>query len=191
LATVSRKDAILEAARAEFAEYGYSGARIERVAASAKSNKQLIFHYFGSKDGLYTSVVASAFASAPTPPAEVAIPSDGIRGFLGSFAEWLMAMPGAALTIVECAPGRHAPPAAAVHVSTFLSRTSLGLRKLIDEGQRKGFYRDDVDWQQIVNLAVGSIVAGELFRATGSGLPSEPNPGAVVARMVIDYCEWR
>ena len=42
-----------EAARAAFAEGGLEGARVDDIARRAGINKQLVYHYFGSKDGLF------------------------------------------------------------------------------------------------------------------------------------------
>jgi AcrR family transcriptional regulator len=47
---------LLEAAREEFAACGIVGGRIDRIAAAARSNKAQIYHYFGSKDGLFDAV---------------------------------------------------------------------------------------------------------------------------------------
>lgn len=47
---------LLVAATAEFAEYGIEGARVDRIAAAALSNKAQIYHYFGSKDRLFDAV---------------------------------------------------------------------------------------------------------------------------------------
>lgn len=47
---------LLEAARDEFATYGIAGARVDRIAAAAQSNKAQIYHYFGNKDGLFDAV---------------------------------------------------------------------------------------------------------------------------------------
>jgi AcrR family transcriptional regulator len=49
---------LLEAAAAEFAELGISGARVDRIAKAAQTNKAQIYHYFGSKGGLFTAVLA-------------------------------------------------------------------------------------------------------------------------------------
>ena len=54
------KARILTAAVAEFAEYGYAGARIDRVAAAAKANKSMIYVYFGNKDRLFDAVIDAA-----------------------------------------------------------------------------------------------------------------------------------
>ena len=48
---------ILSAALAEFASKGISGARVDRIATRSKTNKRMLYHYFGSKDGLYRAVL--------------------------------------------------------------------------------------------------------------------------------------
>lgn len=50
---------LVEAATAEFAEHGIAGARVDRIAAAARSNKAQIYHYFASKDGLFDTVFAA------------------------------------------------------------------------------------------------------------------------------------
>jgi AcrR family transcriptional regulator len=52
---------ILDAARAEFGEHGLSGGRVERVARRAGVKKQLIYHYFRSKEALYSAVLEDTF----------------------------------------------------------------------------------------------------------------------------------
>ena len=49
---------LLASARHEFAQYGIAGARVDRIAADAGSNKAQIYHYFGSKDALFDAVFA-------------------------------------------------------------------------------------------------------------------------------------
>jgi AcrR family transcriptional regulator len=51
------KDAIVAAARTQFAERGYSGTTIRSVAADADVNPALVHHYFGSKDQLFLAVL--------------------------------------------------------------------------------------------------------------------------------------
>lgn len=49
---------LLDAAAREFAEYGTAGARVDRIAAAARSNKAQIYHYFTNKDGLFDAVMS-------------------------------------------------------------------------------------------------------------------------------------
>jgi TetR/AcrR family transcriptional regulator len=48
---------IVQAAVSEFAAKGMAGARIESIAARAKINKQLVYHYFESKEDLFLEIV--------------------------------------------------------------------------------------------------------------------------------------
>ncbi|MDF2235350.1 TetR/AcrR family transcriptional regulator [Albimonas sp. CAU 1670] len=52
---------ILDAARALFARKGYSGARVEEIAASTSYSKRMIYYYFGDKEGLWRAVLAEAY----------------------------------------------------------------------------------------------------------------------------------
>lgn len=52
---------ILQAARAEFAEKGFDGARVDSIAGRAQANKQLIYYYFTNKDVLFTRVLEEAY----------------------------------------------------------------------------------------------------------------------------------
>ena len=53
---------ILDAARNEFVSHGLSGARVDRIANHSGVNKNLIYHYFGSKDALYLAVLEDIYA---------------------------------------------------------------------------------------------------------------------------------
>ncbi|CAH1653596.1 TetR family transcriptional regulator [Hyphomicrobiales bacterium] len=54
---VASRQALMAAARVEFAQKGLAGARVDEIAARAGVNKQLVYHYFGDKDGLYLAVL--------------------------------------------------------------------------------------------------------------------------------------
>ncbi|AMM18903.1 hypothetical protein AX769_00550 [Frondihabitans sp. PAMC 28766] len=66
---------LLAAARKEFAAYGIAGARVDRIALESGSNKAQIYHYFGSKDGLFdavfTSIVGQVVEGVPLDPADL------------------------------------------------------------------------------------------------------------------------
>jgi TetR/AcrR family transcriptional regulator len=59
---VATKAALLKAAVAEFAAKGLAGARIDEIAQRAGVNKQLVYHYFGSKDELYRAALEQVYA---------------------------------------------------------------------------------------------------------------------------------
>jgi len=53
---------ILDAATAEFARNGLGGARVDRIAAAAGTNKRMLYYYFGSKEKLFLAVLERAYA---------------------------------------------------------------------------------------------------------------------------------
>jgi TetR/AcrR family transcriptional regulator len=52
-----RRERLLEMATREFAAKGLAGARVDAIARAARSNKQLVYYYFGNKLGLYNEVI--------------------------------------------------------------------------------------------------------------------------------------
>jgi len=53
--------AILAAATREFTEKGFGGARINDIAARARINKRMLYHYFGGKEALYVAVLENIY----------------------------------------------------------------------------------------------------------------------------------
>ena len=53
---------ILAAATDEFARHGLGGARVDRIALRARSNKRMLYYYFGSKEKLFLAVLESTYA---------------------------------------------------------------------------------------------------------------------------------
>ena len=58
----STRSGILAIATREFADKGYSGARVDEIAAKTRTTKRMIYYYFGSKEQLYVAVLERAYA---------------------------------------------------------------------------------------------------------------------------------
>src|SRR5258707_4491824 len=58
------KKRILAAATEEFTEHGIAGARVDRIAAAARSNKAMLYAYFGNKEQLFEAVFAQMVTAA-------------------------------------------------------------------------------------------------------------------------------
>lgn len=80
---VRTRAAILAAATAEFAEHGFSGARVDAIAARAGINKRMLYHYFGDKEALYLVVLEEAYAGIRGAEATLDLgrrqPEEGLR----------------------------------------------------------------------------------------------------------------
>jgi AcrR family transcriptional regulator len=57
------KSEILDVAMHEFAERGFSGARVDEIAAQTQTTKRMIYYYFESKERLYTAVLERCYAT--------------------------------------------------------------------------------------------------------------------------------
>jgi AcrR family transcriptional regulator len=55
---------ILDVALREFARHGYSGARVDEIAAQTRTTKRMIYYYFNKKEDLYIAVLEQAYSTA-------------------------------------------------------------------------------------------------------------------------------
>jgi TetR/AcrR family transcriptional regulator len=88
---------ILLAAAAEFAERGYAGARVDRIARRARVNKAMLYYHFRSKQELYRTLLRRTFvvvaerlaaiaASGADPSAKLDRAIAAIAGFIDEHA---------------------------------------------------------------------------------------------------------
>lgn len=60
-ASADMRRALLDAGKTEFANYGYDGARLERIAAKAGCAKRMLYYYFGNKQDVYLAVIEQCY----------------------------------------------------------------------------------------------------------------------------------
>jgi AcrR family transcriptional regulator len=88
--SAATKQRLLEAASEEFSAHGIAGARVDRIAAAAQANKQLIYAYFGSKDGLFDAALTdSCTAMIDAVPFE----AEDIPGYVGRLFDYAVEHP--------------------------------------------------------------------------------------------------
>jgi TetR/AcrR family transcriptional regulator len=61
---------IMDAARDEFAAHGLAGARIDAIARRAGLSKQLLYHYFPSKEALFQEILEHKFGQHLASPSD-------------------------------------------------------------------------------------------------------------------------
>lgn len=90
------KRALLDAGRSEFAAYGLAGARTDRIAATSGVNKQRIYAYFGSKEGMFQAVLSDALDTllglVPFPDGELS-PADFLSQYVAAVSAYHRAHP--------------------------------------------------------------------------------------------------
>lgn len=61
-ASADMRRALLDAGKTEFANFGYDGARLERIAAKAGCAKRMLYYYFGNKKDVYLAVIEQSYS---------------------------------------------------------------------------------------------------------------------------------
>ena len=89
--------AILSAATEEFARHGLDGARVERIALRARTNKRMLYYYFRSKDDLFLAVLERAYDRIRTAEKALSLldvpPEEGVRRLVRFTWEYYLANP--------------------------------------------------------------------------------------------------
>ena len=166
----SRRQRILAAAEAEFAKHGFAGARVARIAEVADVNKQLLFHYFQSKTGLYEAVAESVATRATLEPPQGRTPGERLRATV----EYL----------VRTAQGHRA-----LLQDGWLTQAADLVASIIEDGQRSGHFRDDVDPQEIAEVVVAASF-GNALRDHDKRRAGDWFAGSL-AQLVMDHATWR
>lgn len=122
---------LLDAARDEFAAVGIAGARVDRIAAAAASNKAQIYHYFGSKDGLFDAVFDAMVAETLD---EVVIDADDLPGYAGRLHDSYVRRPW----VQRLATWYRLERGDTQHPIDAVVRSNAGKLRVIEDAQRDG-----------------------------------------------------
>lgn len=151
---------ILTAARDEFAEKGFDGARVEKIAAGANVNKQLLYHYFENKDQLFTRVLEDAYRDIRQHEAALALdhlPADEAVMALVEFTwRYYLAHPEfiRLLNSENQLQARHLKDSANV---TRINASWLEIsQSVLARGRREGTLRADIDAMQL-NINISAL----------------------------------
>lgn len=187
-ATRSRRSDILNAARREFATAGFAGARIERIAAAAAVNKQLLFHYFGSKEGLFSAALADLLAGLEAGPEQGPSPAAQIRGVVAELVMAVRSLPGIVAILADARSNPEFPEQAALLVAGWRGRLLGRLAAALRDGQKRGYFRDDVDPDGMAAVALAAALG--VVAVDGAGNPG-PAFEEFLPSMLVEHCAWR
>ncbi|AEE21325.1 transcriptional regulator, TetR family [Glaciecola sp. 4H-3-7+YE-5] len=153
---------ILDAARSEFAEKGIAKARVESIAATAGVTKQLIYHYYQSKEQLFAYVLdeSSGDAMANLTKKDYADkpPREALANFIVDFPTPFKD-PELATLAME---GIHYHDTHSTPRNQFKKKSPILLKKfsdIIERGIESGDFRADFSSEQLF-AALGLISTG-------------------------------
>ncbi len=151
---------ILAAAKREFAQKGLAGARVDTIADRAAANKRMIYHYFGSKEGLFRQVLEDAYIDIRTAEQQLNLdhlaPAEALERLVRFTWEYYLANPEF-ITLVNSENLHRARHLAASEVIHDISRRFVGMVKsLLERGAEAGVFRPGIDPVQL-NITIAAI----------------------------------
>jgi AcrR family transcriptional regulator len=141
--------ALMKAALKEFAQHGFSGGRIDRIAKAAKCNIRMLYHYFGDKKGLYVAVLEAAYADLRQKEAALKIdveqPLEGMLELMRFTYVYFQSNPmfEGLLRAENMMQGKFVLRSKPVPEGAFSLKKTIA--DLIASGQAKGVFRDNLD----------------------------------------------
>jgi AcrR family transcriptional regulator len=182
------REAIVAAARSVFAEHGFGAATTREIATRARASEVLIFRYFGSKAGLFETIVIEPFNELLTSfiatNVDWGAQTDRRRNseqFVSSFFEFLSTNADLLQALAKSAPN-----GAADHMhglDAYFRRSSARLRRVYaEEGAVP-----DVDPDLTVRFGFGMLAAAVLFRDWffPDGAPDSELQKQALSRMIF------
>jgi len=161
-AAVTREN-ILKVATREFAERGYDGASIEAIVLRCEISKNLIYHYFDSKEGLFIEVMERAYGAMRERQnglTQTGDPVHDMRMLVEKTIQHFIDQPDFHLLLST----ENLHKAAHIRKSTVISQMFNPLRaalsEILQQGKDQGVFRQDAEW---VDLYVSISGLGAYF----------------------------
>jgi TetR/AcrR family transcriptional regulator len=175
---------ILDAARGEFAQRGFSAARLQDIAERAGIKHPTLLYHFGTKERLYAAVIEQAMEDwagmtslavtrAPRGFARVAALVDAGLEFFASHHDFVVIWRREAIE-----GGGRLQQAIVEHMRPFFDRAVVFLRAEVEAGQLRE--HDPIELMQLVYGAVMTYFSDAGFRARL--LDEDPLAPAATAR---------
>ncbi|MDM0045121.1 TetR family transcriptional regulator [Variovorax dokdonensis] len=144
---------ILASAIEEFSEYGFAGARIERISQRAGTVDRMLYYYYGNKERLYQAVLEKIYADMIGEQRAFVTPDDpveGMRRLVQHSWDHYESHPHLVRVLMNenLLRGKH------IRQSSQVTRTSFPLvetvTSLLDAGQAQGLFRRDVSAEHVL-----------------------------------------
>lgn len=155
------KDRLLAVALDLFADRGYDGVAVDEIVDAAGVNKRMVYHYFGSKEGIYSAVLGQAYEGLRAseekffaPRKSRGHPRKAVHDLVGLYFEFLRSHPEFVRLLLweNLQRGTHlGQTGPAVSKSPMLAH----LQTLLDAGVADGSFRRGLDARQVLVSLIG------------------------------------
>ena len=140
---------IVEIATEEFANKGFSGARVDDIAARTNTSKRMIYYYFSDKEGLFVAVLEQAYSRIRQIETTLELdniePESALRALIGFTFDYQNANENfIRLVMVEnIHKGIHLARSRIIEELNLSAITTL--RDIYRRGRMAGIFRDGID----------------------------------------------
>jgi AcrR family transcriptional regulator len=190
---------ILAVATREFADKGYTGARVDEIAARTSTTKRMIYYYFGGKEQLYIAVLEQAYSAIRALERQVDVehlePEEALRQLAALTFDHHEANPDF-IRLVSIENIHHAEHLAQSEILAGLADPALGgLTVVLERGRATGRFREDADpldvHMIISSFCVFRLANRHTFKAIFGRDMLDPSRRehyrAMLGDLVIDY----
>lgn len=144
---------LLVAARREFARNGLAGTRVDEIAAQAGVNKQLVYHYFGDKNAIYSAVLQWIYDEIIEHGRSFSIeglgPDQALRKLVQSSFDYLELHPDFATILNDENRNAAAHGRNLTHFVDIRRRLLRIISRTLSQGVREGVFRKGVNPEQL------------------------------------------
>ncbi len=152
------RERLLRAGEKLFAERGADATSVERLSREAGLNRRMIYHYFGSKEGLYRAVIQRMYdrsASIEVPLAHMLLPADQLlERIIRAYYAFLRDHPEF-VRLLAWENLRQGRAARDIGIAETKAPILEALRLALQAGIREGRFRRDVDERQLLISCMG------------------------------------
>ena len=140
---------IIEVATEEFAGKGFSGARVDDIAARTKTSKRMIYYYFDGKQGLYIAVLEAAYRRIREIETALNLAQERPEQALRTLIDFTFDYQNAHPEFVRLVMSENILDGAYLSRSKTIQKLNATaidtLHELLARGQRQGVFRRDID----------------------------------------------
>lgn len=155
---------ILKIASEEFAAHGYDGARVDAIVTRCKISKNLVYHYFASKESLFIEVMEQAYGAMRERQNEIALtgvnPVDDMRELVRKTIQHFIDQPDLLQLLATENLYKAVHVRKSKRIAEMFNPLRTSLADVLEKGKKQGVFRSDADW---VDLYVSISGLGSYF----------------------------
>jgi len=169
---LTTEEKIMRAAVEEFAEHGFDGARIDRIAGRGKKNKAMIYYHYKGKQTLYegvlTMIVTGIYEKVQSLVPEGVSPEEKLETVIRGYAAYLSSIDRRYIRIMLREVGSGGKYFKKITVPKLIAPAFALITGILEQGMREKQF-SDMESVFVVIQSISMIVFYNMMRLTMDG----------------------